>query len=84
MSNILGKIAKGAASVLVKKVTTVNESGEEVTKTKAREGVKGIGWIAGFLLAWHFLLQPVLAYHFPHYSFPTLDGGWFTGLLLGL
>lgn len=86
--SILKTLGKKAAGLVVKKVTTVEPDGcggeEEVTRTKAREGVKGIGWIAGFLLVWHFLLQPVLAHHFPDYSFPALDFGWLSGLFLGL
>lgn len=84
----LGRILAGVAHVFVKKVTTLEPDGEggteEITRTRAREGVKGIGWIAGFLLVWHFLLQPVLSYHFPHYHFPGLDFGWLGGLFMGL
>lgn len=84
----LSKILKGAASIFVKKVTTVEPDGcggeEEITRTKAREGIKGVGWIAGFLLAWHFLIQPILTHHFPDYNFPALDFGWLTGLFMGL
>lgn len=82
--SLLEKVARGAASVLVKKVTTIDAGGEEVTRTRPREGVKGIGWITGFLIVWHFLIQPVLSYHFPSYNFPALDFGWVSGLLLGL
>lgn len=80
----LKTLAKKAAALVVKKVTTIGPDGEEVTRTKAREGVKGAGWITGFLLLWHFILQPVLAHHFPQYSFPALDFSWLTGLFLGL
>lgn len=82
--SLISKIAKGAASIFVKKVTTVEPDGGEITRTRPREGVKGAGWIAGFLLAWHFLLQPVLVHNFPDYNFPSLDFGWLAGLLLGL
>ncbi len=85
---ILGKIIKGAAGVLTKKVTAVEPDGrggeEEITRVKAREGVKGAGWIAGFLLLWHFILQPALAAYFPNVDFPALDFGWISGLLMGL
>lgn len=84
----LGKVLKGAAAIFVKKVTTVEADGDgetqEVTRTRPREGLKGLGWIMGFLLFWHFLLQPVLAYHFPDYHFPSLDFGWLGGLFMGL
>lgn len=86
--SLLARIAKGAAGLFVKKVTTLEPDGdggtEEITKTRPREGLKGLGWIAGFLLFWHFLLQPVLAYHFPNYHFPSLDFGWISGLFMGL
>ncbi len=82
--NALKEIVKKAAGLVVKKVTTVEPDGEEVTKTKAREGVKGLGWIAGFLVLWHFILQPILAHHFPGYDFPALDFGWVTSLFMGL
>lgn len=84
MSPILGGMVKNAANILVKKVTTVEPDGEEVTKTKAREGVKGIGWIVGFLLVWHFILQPLLSYFFPQCAFPALDCGWLGTLLMGV
>lgn len=84
----IGKLLKGVAAVFVKKVTTLESDGEggteEVTRTRPREGVKGIGWITGFLLVWHFLMQPVLSYHFPHYHFPALDFGWLGSLFMGL
>lgn len=84
MSNVLGKIAKGAAGIVVKKVTTFDSEGEEVTKTKAREGIKGVGWIIGFLLLWHFILQPLLSHFLPGCEFPALDCGWLGTLLMGL
>ena len=84
MSSILGGLAKNAAGILVKKVTTVEADGAEVTKTKAREGVKGIGWIAGFFLLWHFILHPLLSYFFPECAFPALDCGWLGTLLMGV
>lgn len=47
MAAILSKIIRGATAVLTKKVTTLEPDGqggeEEITRTKAREGVKGIG-----------------------------------------
>lgn len=86
--SLLKEIAKKAAGLVVKKVTTVEPDGcggeEEITRTKAREGVKGIGWIAGFLMLWHFILQPILVHHFPGYDFPGLDFGWITSLFMGL
>lgn len=85
--SILTTLAKKAAGLVVKKVTTVEPDGEggteEVTRTKAREGVKGVGWIAGFLMLWHFIFQPVLAHHFPDYGFPALDFGWLSSLFMG-
>ena len=69
--------------LFVKKVTVVDPDGEENTKTSPREGWKGLGWIVGFLILWHFVLQPVLAHHFSDYDFPALDWGWLTGLLAG-
>lgn len=86
--SLLSDIAKKAAGIFVKKVTTVEPDGEggteEITRQKAREGVKGLGWIAGFLILWHFIFQPVLARHFPDYDFPALDFGWLSSLFLGL
>lgn len=84
MNSVLKEIAKGAAAIFTKKVTTVDPDGDEVTKIRPREGVKGVGWIAGFLIAWHFFVQPILAYHFPNISFPTLDFGWVSGLLMSI
>lgn len=84
MSGILAKVAKGAAAVLVKKVTTVDAAGDEVTRTKAREGVKGIGWIVGFLLLWHFIFQPLLSHLLPGCEFPALDCSWLGTLIMGL
>ncbi|MBD5608555.1 MAG: hypothetical protein HDQ93_06875 [Desulfovibrio sp.] len=84
MKVLFKKILSGVANLFVKKVTVIDPEGEEVTQTKPREGVKGIGWITAFLIVWHFILHPVLTYHFPDYSFPALDGGWISGLFLGL
>ena len=84
MKGITDKIFKGVAGVFVKKVMAIDNEGEEVTKTKAREGVKGVGWIVGFLLLWHFILQPLLSHFFPGCEFPALDCGWLGTLLMGL
>lgn len=71
LKNIIG----AAGKLFVKKVTTYDAEGDEQTKTRAREGVKGAGWIIGFLLFWHFILQPVLAHYLPECEFPALDCG---------
>lgn len=84
MNGFLKSASSGLAKLFVKKVTLIGQDGDEVTKTKTREGWKGLGWIFAFLVVWHFILHPVLTYHFPDYSFPALDGGWISGLFLGL
>lgn len=81
---ILKTIGGAIAGLFVKKVTIMAPDGEEITKTQPREGTKGLGWIVGFLVLWHFVGYPILSYHFPHYQFPSLDGGWLSGIFLGL
>lgn len=80
----LSKIGSLAARIFFKKVTFIDPDGEEVTQTRAREGIKGIGWITGFLVIWHFVIQPVLSYHFPQYHFPALDFSLMGSLILGM
>lgn len=88
MSGILAQIGKVAAGLVVKKVTTVEPDAcggsEEVTRTRPREGVKGIGWIVGFYVGWHYIAYPILSYHCPQYHWPPLDAGKIVTILLGL
>lgn len=80
---VITTLARKAAGIFVKKVALPGPDGAPVTRVTPRGGIRGAGWIVLFLLAWHFVIQPVLSYHFPQYSFPVLDFGWLSGIFLG-
>lgn len=88
--NVLSKLGKSIGNIFVKNETVMESDGqggkEEVTRKKVRGGVKITGWaLMIFLLAWYFIIQPIIAHHWPDYDFPKLDDlGWLAGILMGL
>lgn len=78
---VLSTLAGGLASLFVKKVTTMEPDGARVTRRKARRFTKPLAYVLGFMVAWHFVLWPVLNYFFPEVGFPPIDDGLLSGLL---
>ena len=78
---VLSALAGGLAGLFVKKVTTVAGDGAQVTRRQARKSTKALFYVLGFMVAWHFVLWPVLNYFFPEAGFPPIDAGLLSGLL---
>lgn len=78
---VLSTVAGGLAGLFVKKVTTVAGDGARVTRRQARIFTKPLACVLGFMVAWHFVLWPVLNFFFPEVGFPPLDIGLLGGLL---
>lgn len=81
---LLGTALGWVGSRFVRKVTTVDtETGDESTKRQATPFGKASIVVIGCALLYHFILWPVLNYHFPHYGFPPIDAALLT-VLTGL
>ena len=66
-------IATLVGSWLFKKVTKDDGEGHEVETRKARPVPFTITFAMVFLVMWHFVLHPVLSYHYPEYGFPHIS-----------
>lgn len=82
---ILSTIAGGLAGLFIKKVTVMEQDGAQVTRHKTRKSTKALACVLGFMVAWHYILWPMLNYFFPEVGFPPIDAGLLSGMLsLGL
>ena len=70
---LLSAIVGSVVGLFVRKVTTVDASGEESTRRRPTAFGMSAAGVMAFLLLYHLLLWPILNYHFPHYAFPPLD-----------
>lgn len=77
---IFSKILGGIAGVFVRKVTTTAPDGEEVTRTRPTRTSETIIGLIAAVMAWNYLVEPVLSYHFPHYGFQQIGWEMLTGL----
>lgn len=74
MGGLLGAAISGLARLFVRKVTTTNEeTGDESTRRQATPFGKASAVIIGCTLLYHYIVWPILNYHFPQYGFPDID-----------
>ena len=74
MGGLLGAAIGGLARLFVRKVTTTNEdTGEDNVKRQATPFGKASAVIIGCTLLYHYIVWPILNYHFPQYGFPDID-----------
>ena len=74
MGGLLGAALGGLARLFVRKVTTTNEeTGDESTRRQATPFGKASAVIIGCTLLYHYIVWPILNYHFPQYGFPDID-----------
>ena len=74
MGGLLGAAIGGLARLFVRKVTTTNEeTGDESTRRQATPFGKASAVIIGCTLLYHYIVWPILNYHFPQYGFPDID-----------
>lgn len=70
----IGAAIGGLARLFVRKVTTTNEeTGEDNIKRQATPFGKASAVIIGCTLLYHYIVWPILNYHFPQYGFPDID-----------
>lgn len=75
MGGLLGAALGWVGSKFVRTVTTTDENGEESTKRQATGVGKGSIIVVGCALLYHFIVWPIINYHWPEYDFPPIDGG---------
>ena len=74
MGGLLGAAIGGLARLFVRKVTTTNEdTGEDNVKRQATPFGMTSAVIIGCTLLYHYIVWPILNYHFPQYGFPDID-----------
>ncbi len=74
MGGLLGAAIGGLARLFVRKVTTTNEdTGEDNTKRQATPFGKASLVILGCALLYHYIVWPIINYHFPQYGFQDID-----------
>ena len=74
MGGLFGAAIGGLARLFVRKVTTTNEeTGEDNTKRQATPFGKASAVIVGCTLLYHYIVWPILNYHYPQYGFPDID-----------
>lgn len=74
MGGLLGAALGGLGRLFVRKVTTTNEeTGDESTRRQATPFGKASAVIIGCTLLYHYIVWPILNYHFPQYGFPDID-----------
>ena len=74
MGGLLGAALGWVGSKFVRTVTTTNaDTGDESTKRQATPFGKASAIIIGCALLYHFIVWPILNYHYPQYGFPDID-----------
>lgn len=70
---LLGAALGWVGSKFVRTVTTTDENGDESTKRQTTRFGKGSIIVLGCALLYHYIVWPILNYHFPQYGFPDID-----------
>ncbi len=70
---LLGATIGGLGRLFIRKVTTTNEEGDESTKRQATPFGKASVVVVGCALLYHYIVWPILNYHFPQYGFQDID-----------
>lgn len=74
MGGLIGAALGGLGRLFVRKVTTTNEdTGDESTKRQATPFGKASVIVVGCALLYHYIVWPILNYHWPEYGFPPID-----------
>lgn len=70
---LLGTALGWVGSKLVRTVITTDDNGEESTKRQVTPFGKTSAVIIGCALLYHYIVWPMLNYHYPQYGFPDID-----------
>lgn len=79
----LGSLIGAVGGVFVKNVARVAQDSAETVKRRPRRFTRWAGWVLAAVLAYHFLVWPILNVHFPEYGFPPI-GPELLSVLAGL
>lgn len=72
---LLPALITAVSGLFFRRVTTTDAAGQECEGRKARPVPAALTGALAFLIAYHFILWPILNFHFPEYGFPHLDLG---------
>lgn len=78
---ILGPVLGVLGSLFFRKVTETSATGQTVNRRKATPMSKTLVYVLSAAALYHFLIYPIISYHWPHYNFPPIDASLFTMLL---
>ena len=80
---LLGTLVGAVGGLLTRKITETAPDGARVARRTPRRFTRCAGYALAALLFYHFLLWPVLNFHFPEYGFPPI-GAELLSVLTGL
>lgn len=70
---LLGTLVGAVGGLLTRKITETAPDGAQTTRRKPRRFTYAAFYVLAAVLLYHFLLWPVLNFHFPEYGFPPID-----------
>lgn len=77
---LLGTLVGAVGGLLTRKITETAPDGAQMTRRKARRFTRAAFYVLAAVLIYHFLLWPVLNFHFPEYGFPPIGAELLTAL----
>ena len=72
MGGLLGTLVGAVGGLLTRRITETAPDGARVTRRKPRRFTRFAGWVLAAVVLYHFLLWPILNFHFPEYGFPPI------------
>ena len=70
---LIPALAAAVSGLFFRRVTATDADGNESERRKARPVPAALFALLAFLALYHFLIWPVLNFHFPEYGFPPID-----------
>ncbi len=70
---LLPALAAAVSSLFFRRVVEVKDDGAPGERRQARPLPAALAVLLAFLALYHFIIWPVLNFHFPEYGFPPLD-----------
>lgn len=80
---IIGSALGFIGSFFFRKVTESAPSGQPVTRRRATPMSKTLVYVLSAACVYHFLVYPIISYHWPHYNFPPIDAA-LLNIVLGM
>lgn len=70
---VAGGLARGLGGLFTRRRTVTDDNGAQREVRTARPFTVSLGVLLACLLLYHFLLWPILNFHYPEYGFPPID-----------